>query len=166
MTFTLRLATPADSDAVSALLACCYPVLLAGHYAPDVLDVLLPRMTTANPALLGSGSYWLAVDGAGTVIGCGGWTRERPGTGAVEDGLGHIRHVGVDPGWAGRGVGRALLRRCFEQARAASVRELECLSTLNAEAFYRALGFETLRTLEVALGPGPGLPSLEMRRAL
>lgn len=164
--FTIRLATPDDAAAVSALLAACYPVLLAGTYHPDVLAALLPRMTTASPTLLASGSYFVAVAADGQVIGCGGWTRERPGNGAVADGLGHVRHVGVHPDWAGRGVGRALFARWLEQARAAGIREFECYATLNAEGFYRALGFESERPLDVDMGAGPKMPSMLMRRPL
>lgn len=164
--FTVRLATPDDAAAVSALLAACYPVFLAGHYDTDLLDALLPRMTQASPALLASGSYYLAEASDGTVIGCGGWTRERPGTGEVTEGLGHVRHVGVHPAWAGRGVGRALFERWRKQARACGIREFECYATLNAEGFYNALGFETEGPLEVDMGPGPKMPSMLMRQAI
>lgn len=164
--FTIRLATPDDDGAVSALLTACYPVFLASHYDADLLDKLLPKMTKASPALLASGSYFLAVARDGGVIGCGGWTRERPGSGEIAEGLGHIRHVGVHPEWAGRGVGRALFEHWRAQALACGIREFECYSTLNAEGFYRSIGFESEGPLEVDMGPGPNMPSVRMRQSI
>ncbi|MET0605250.1 MAG: GNAT family N-acetyltransferase [Beijerinckiaceae bacterium] len=163
---SLRVTTTDDAASVSAVLAASYPALLASAYDPDVLGRALPLMTKANPKLLASGTYYLAEAVAGVAVGCGGWTRERPGSGEIENGLGHIRHFGVRPDWSGRGVGRTLLERCIREARAAGVAEFEAYSTLNGEPFYAALGFEPIGRFDVAMGPGASLPSVIMRRAL
>ncbi|MEZ5669842.1 MAG: GNAT family N-acetyltransferase [Alphaproteobacteria bacterium] len=159
----IRTARPDDADAVRAVLEASYPALMAGAYPPAVLAALLPRMVDANPRLLGSGRYYLA-EVAGAVAGCGGWSRERPGGGAAEPGLGHIRHFAVRADRAGRGIGRALMQRCLAEARADGVVLLECYASLNAEGFYRAMGFRTVGPLDVRMGPGPALPSMLMRR--
>lgn len=164
--FSIRIATPDDADAVGALLAASYPALLAGRYDPETLARALPLMTKANPKLLASGSYYIAAGDVGDVIGCGGWTMERPGTGEVVAGEAHIRHVGVHPAATKRGVGAALIVRCVEDARARGVTVLHCYSTLNAEGFYRASGFETVGPLDVPMGPGLVVPSILMRRAI
>ena len=164
MKISVRIADPSDSAAVTKILAASYPALMAGHYEPDVLSALLPRMTVANPRLLASGSYYLAISANGEAAGCGGWTHDRPGTGELSDGLGHVRHFGVLPDWAGRGVGRALFARCLHDARAAGITVFECYSSLNGEGFYRAMGFETVDRIDVDMGPGPALPSVLMRR--
>jgi hypothetical protein len=39
---------------------------------------------------------------------------------------------------------------------------LECLSTRTAVAFYRALGFQAVQRLELALGLGIGFPVTRM----
>ena len=49
-------------------------------------------MTQANATLISARTYYLAVSDNGLVVGCGGWTRERPGSGEVEPALAHIRH--------------------------------------------------------------------------
>ncbi len=138
-TFTIRPATPEDAAAVTAVLQASYPALMQGHYDPDALAAALPRMTRANGALLASGTYYVAKAAAGPLIGCGGWSFERPGTGAVEPGLAHIRHFGVAPDWTGRGAGRALYARCAAEARAAGASRFECFASLNAVPFYRLL---------------------------
>ena len=55
-----RIAGPADSDAVSALLLASYSSLLAARYDSDALSRALPFITSANPTLLASGTYYAA----------------------------------------------------------------------------------------------------------
>jgi hypothetical protein len=43
-------------------------------------------MTKANPKLLASGTFYVAQSLHGEIVGCGGWTREQPGTGEVVQG--------------------------------------------------------------------------------
>ena len=163
-THSVRVARPDDAEALSALLFASYSKLLATHYTREVLEIALPFMTKANPVLLASGTYYVAdIDNA--PVGCGGWSMERPGTGETVPGEAHIRHVAIHPEWAGRGVGRALLARCFVDARP-SVHTLHCFSTLNAEPFYRACGFETIGPIEVPTGPTLQFPAILMKRVL
>ena len=163
--FRIRQATPQDEAAVSALLHASYPALMAPAYDAALLRAALPAIARANPALLASGTYFVAEAGAGRPVGCGGWTTERPG-GGVEPGLGHVRHFATHADWAGRGVGRALSAACETQARTRGVGAFECYASLNAEGFYAALGFETLGPMQVHLGPDLAFPALRMRRAL
>jgi GNAT superfamily N-acetyltransferase len=65
-------------------------------------------MTIAQSDLLASGSYYVAEAPDGKIIGCGGWSKERPGTNEIIAKVGHIRHFGVHPRWTRRGVGKAL----------------------------------------------------------
>lgn len=89
--------------------------------------------------------------GDGLIVGCGGWTPQRPGTGAVERNLGHLRHFGTHPDWVRRGVGCALYALCETSARSHGVTTLECYSSLNAERFYAALGFESIGRINLEL---------------
>lgn len=164
--FTLRVSVPEDAPRVTALLQASYPVLMAEGYEGPLLTSVLPFMTQANPALLSSGTYYLAEAAGGQVVGCGGWTRERPGTGEVADGLAHIRHFATHPDWVGHGVGRAIFEFCERAAKAAGVRRFECYSSLNAERFYLALGFAKAGQMKVTLADGIGLPSILMIRSI
>jgi GNAT superfamily N-acetyltransferase len=129
-----------------------YPVLMARAYDAAVLDAALPRMIRVNPALLDAGTFYVAADGRGAVVGCGGWSLARPGSGEVAPGLAHIRHFGTHPHWTGCGVGRAIYERCEADARAAGIIRFECYASLNAEAFYEALGFESIRRSHAPMG--------------
>ena len=87
---------------------------MAPGYPAELLARAVPLMARANPALLRCGTYYLAQGPEGDVLGCGGWTFERPGAaGEPRDrSLGHIRHFATHPKWVRHGVGRALFARC------------------------------------------------------
>jgi GNAT superfamily N-acetyltransferase len=112
--FRIRPSMVANADAVTRLLTTSYTDLLADHYDAALLVDVLPNITTANPALLDSGTYYVAEAADAGIIGCGGWSFERPGTRDIIEGLAHVRHFGTDPRWARRGVAKAILSRCIE----------------------------------------------------
>ncbi|HUB78385.1 MAG TPA: GNAT family N-acetyltransferase [Bryobacteraceae bacterium] len=162
----LRPATPADTDAVTALLKVSYSQLLAASYHPGTLELVLPYIGKANPVLLASGKYYAAEAEPGALVGCGGWTPEKPGSGEIAEGEAHLRHFAVHPDWIQRGIGTALLNRCIAGARSAGVRLLHCFSTLNGEPFYQASGFRRIGSIDLPVGPGIVLPSVLMQREI
>jgi predicted N-acetyltransferase YhbS len=161
----IRTARAGDLAAIERVFAASYPELMAAAYDGALLARALPMMTRAQPRLVCSGTYYVAVADR-EIVGCGGWSREAPGAPAGEVGVAHIRHFAVARDWIGRGIGRALYRRCEERANAAGIRIFECYSSLNGEPFYRALGFARLAAIEVPMGPGTSFPSIHMRRAI
>lgn len=161
--FTIRTATLADATAVTDVIAASYGNLLAAHYEAVTLDRALPLMTKANSTLLNSGKYYVAETSEGDIIGCGGWSFERPGTTEVVAGTAHVRHFATEPRWIGRGVAKAILRRCIAEAEARGSNIMEAFSTLAAVDFYRALGFVPIGPLDIMLTPGVILPSMHMR---
>jgi len=161
----VRTARLDDLAAVERVFEASFAALMAGAYDRVLLGRALPMMIRAQPSLVGSGNYHVA-EAKGEVVGCGGWSREKPGTAETEPGVGHIRHFAVSRDWIGRGIGRAIYARCEVQARAQGVRVFECYSSLNGEPFYRALGFSRLAAIEVEMGPGVLFPSIHMRRPI
>lgn len=131
----MRIATPADVGVVSELLKTSYEELLAGHYDAALLACALPLMTRANPALLNSGRYYVAHSDDNRIIGCGGWSPDRPGSGEREIGVAHVRHFATHPGSIRQGVARALLSRCIQDAEVHGARSMEAFSTLAAVSF-------------------------------
>lgn len=162
----LRTARPEDQAAVTALLRHSYGALMAGAYPADLLKQALPFITRANPVLLASGRYALIEDETGRLVACGGWSRERPGSAEVIAGLAHIRHFAVHPDAIRRGLGRKLYEWCEDAARAAEATEFECHASLNAEAFYRRLGFRRQGEMHLRLGAGATLPAIVMVKGL
>ena len=160
--FTVRPACGADHAGVTRMLQRSYPELMRAHYDADLLAAAIPIITTAQPALLESGAYFVAETDDGTIIGSGGWTHEKPGTQDVEPGVAHIRHFGVDPGWTRRGVGRRIYERCAADATRQDVREFACYSSRNGEAFYASLGFRTVGPIDVPMPQDILFPSILM----
>jgi ribosomal protein S18 acetylase RimI-like enzyme len=82
-----------------------------------------------------------------------------------------LRMLGVDPDARGRGVARALIAACFDEARSRGKRRMTLHTTERmkaAQAMYESLGFDrlpdrvfpdgfVLLTYERAIGEGPGL---------
>jgi len=162
MTLTIRPGTQADIAAVDALLARAYPRLLKVDYPPSVLVTALPLISRANPRLITCGTYFLAESAAGALLGAGGWTAARPGSGKTEAALCHVRHVVTDDRAVRRGVGRAVMARVIGTARAAGMRRIECYSTRTAVPFYVAMGFGRGQSILVQLAPGIEFPAVCM----
>ncbi len=162
----VRTATLDDMAMVSAILAASYPSLMRGAYPEDLLARALPRITSANPALLASGTYYLAEAADGTAAGCGGWSYRPPEEDRREQGVAHIRHFATRDGWTGKGVGRAIFHRCEADARAAGFSQFTCYSSLNGECFYAALGFRRIREIAVPLRRDLSFPSILMVRGI
>jgi len=157
----VRASTPADLAAVDALLAGSYPRLLKRDYPPSVLVTALPLISRAQPALLGSGTYYVAEDAQGEIIGAGGWSVDRQ-----LRHRGHIRHVVADHRLQRRGIARRLVGHALRIASAAGLREMECWATLTAVRFYEAMGFAGEGPMEVPLAPGITFPCMRMRQRL
>ena len=151
---------------MTALTQASYATLMPAAYDQGLLDKLLPIIAKANPQLLASGLYYLAVSPEDEVVGAGGWTRERPGSGDTEAGLGHIRHFATHPDWTGQGVGRALFERCLSESRSTGISWFECYSSLNAVDFYRRLGFLEVRTIDIPMGGDLVMPAVLMEQRL
>ena len=162
----IRPATRADIAAVDALLARSYPRLLKADYPASVLVTAIPAIARAQPGLVTCGTYFVAEE-EGAILGAGGWTAAIPGRGGAEPGRANVRHVVTDDRQVRRGVGRALLTRVFDTARAAGMTWMHCTATRTAVPFYAALGFETLGPVTIRVGPaGIAFPAVEMRRDL
>ena len=164
--FALRVATPDDESSVNELLQASYPELMSASYDAETLANALPLFTRANPSLLSAGTYYLAIAAEHGTVGCGGWTRERPGTGEVVPGLGHIRHFGTHASWIGRGIGRSIYYLCEQDARPVGIRRFECYSSINGEGFYASLGFESVREISVNLSSSVSIPGVLMTRSI
>ncbi|MHB2266631.1 GNAT family N-acetyltransferase [Aliihoeflea sp. PC F10.4] len=161
----IRRAAPSDHDTLAALIGAAYATLDDERYDREALVAAIPLMSRPNPQLLACGTYYVAeLDGEPAA--CGGWTREEPGTGKVDEGVAHIRHFAADPRFARRGTASALLRYCLRQAHAAKIERMMSQSTLPAEPFYAFAGFRRLKIVETKMGEGVALPVVLMERVI
>ncbi|MGL4406236.1 MAG: GNAT family N-acetyltransferase, partial [Notoacmeibacter sp.] len=137
----LRPTVESDLESVSRVLEASYGTLLASDYPAEILAVIVPLISRAKPELVSSGTYFAAFEN-GKMIAVGGWTRARPGTGELIEGLGHIRHVAADPIHLRKGAAGMIMRQCLNDARLDGMAKMECLSTITAVPFYTRFGFE------------------------
>ncbi|MGL4319619.1 MAG: GNAT family N-acetyltransferase [Paracoccaceae bacterium] len=161
MTLTIRPATWDDLAAVDRLLADTYPRLLAADYAPSILVTALPIISRAQPGLVTSGRYFVAMR-EHDLLAAGGWSMGAPGGGTASAGVGHIRHMVTDWRHQRQGIGRALIAAVLADAKGAGVGRMECLSTLTAERFYASLGFAARGPVMVPLRPRIDFPAVAM----
>ena len=158
----LRIATPADADAVAAVLGPSYAEVMADAYPAELLARALPLITRSNPRLLASGRYYLVEAENGEPAGCGGWSAHPPGASEPDPRRAHIRHFATHPAWLRHGVGRMLYERCEADARAARFTRFEAWASLNGEAFYASLGFKRLGLIETPMSRGVMFPAIRM----
>lgn len=156
---SVRPSVTSDMAGVDALLARSYPALLKADYAPSVLVTALPIISRARPELITCGTYYVAVDAAGAIVGAGGWTVQR-GAPTVAD----IRHVVTDHRRTREGIARAIFDEIFAQSAAAGITKFECWSTFTAVPFYAAMGFREVGPIEVPLRRGITFPAVRMVR--
>ncbi len=165
-TLTIRPARRDDLGALDLMMARSFPVLLKDDYPPSVMVTAVPLIARAQPGLLRSGTYFVAQEEEGALVGAGGWSLTDPHDGERQRQTGHIRHFVVDHGRARRGIGRSLMEQVVRQAGALGVRRLAAMSTRSAVPFYEAQGFTALEEVEMPLRPGIGFPAVRMIRAL
>ncbi|EAQ04478.1 possible acetyltransferase (GNAT) family protein [Pseudooceanicola batsensis HTCC2597] len=159
----VRAAMPADTEGVGRLLARSYRALLAPDYAPATLKDALPLIALANPRLLSCGTYYV-LERDDRILAAGGWTDSSPHGTPGRRGVGHVRHVAVDPEVVRQGLGARLMACVLGSARSAGVVDLRCQSTLTAAPFYASLGFEAQGRIDVRLPTGVLFPAIQMRR--
>ncbi|MFN4281274.1 MAG: GNAT family N-acetyltransferase [Alphaproteobacteria bacterium] len=151
---------PGDLAAARRLHARSFAALAAGHYAPadiaghaaliaakdyaeDLARSRLIVAETPGAGLVASGG-WIALDG--------------------EPGTARVRKLFVAPEAAGRGIGRSMLARIEDAARAAGHARFFLRAYLNAAAFYRAAGYRDDGPGGMALPGGREMRVLFMRK--
>ena len=150
---------------IDKLLARSYPTLMAGAYRKEVLLVALPILTKSSPELLKSGTYYVAEE-SGRILGCGGWTFERPGTSELTPGLAHLRHFATDPAFVRQGVGRMIFRECARAAAHEGATTFQAYSSLNAESFYRSLGLTRVKEIDLPKRLTVAIPAIFMEGSI
>lgn len=167
MDVLVRQAQAADIPGIDALMARAFPRLLKHDYPPSLLVLAVPRMAKAQPRLITSGTYFVAQDEDGQILGAGGWTTSPPHGQGSRDAA-HVRHFATDPDKARRGVGRAVLSHTLADAGMRGVRRMDCFSTRTAEPFYASMGFERSRPTEVQIQllDAVVFPAIAMSRSL
>jgi GNAT superfamily N-acetyltransferase len=151
--YKLRPATMADVSALHELIARSSRGLSAPHYRPEQVEGALQGSYGVDTALIRDGTYFVAIDDAGQIAGCGGWSRRHTMFGSdaganrddrlLDPGAepAKIRAFFVDPRHARRGIGRMILERSESDARGAGFSRLELMATLPGVPLYERFGY-------------------------
>ena len=142
-------------------------------YDARQVESAIRYIAVADPQIIADGTYFVVED-AGRIVACGGWSRRKKlftGTAAqaATDGWldpakepARIRAMFVDPAHARRGIGRMIVERAEEEARAAGFADCELMATLPGVPLYSACGYQPVETTEIVLPDGVRLECLRM----
>lgn len=169
----IRVATGDDIPALRELIEHSVRELQAGWYTSEQIEAAVHSVFGVDRQLIDDGTYYV-VEIGGRIAGCGGWSKRGTLYGASHydhsrnDVMldparepARVRAFFTHPNFARKGVGRALLERCEQEARTAGFRSMEMAATLPGVPLYAAHGYEAFETFDVPL---PGGHSIQVRR--
>ncbi len=177
MPFTTRRATRGDIDDIERVMRASLIGLGPRAYDARQIASSLEHIAHLDRNLVDDGTYFVAVEGD-AIVGCGGWSRRgKLYAGSAAQGgedrfldpatePARVRAMFVVPECARRGIGREILIRCEEEARAAGFREVELMAMLSGKAMYDACGYESIEDVEPALADGTPLPLTRMKKTI
>lgn len=177
MTPALRFARSADAAAIERLMKRSARALSVGFYDAVQTASVERYIATLDPDLIADATYFVADADGGELAAAGGWSRRDKlytGTAIAGDARlldpvrepARVRAMFVDPAWARRGLGRAILDRCEAAARVEGFTAVELMATLPGEPLYAACGYAVVERTELVLPDGVRIGAARMRRAL
>jgi GNAT superfamily N-acetyltransferase len=161
----IRTATLADKPALEQLIARSARELSRGDYSNEQVEGALRGAFGVDTQLIVDGTYFV-VELEQKIVGCGGWSRRRTLFGgdarAERDAAeldpnseaAKIRAFFVDPAFARRGIGRAILEHCEAAARSHGFHRFELMATLPGVRLYQACGYAGDARIQYEVGPG------------
>ena len=166
-----------DCESMTQLIAESARILSREHYNDAQIDAAIAVVFGVDTTLIEDGTYFIA-EISGTLAGCGGWSRRKTlyggdqfssrDTGYLDpkSEFAKIRAFFIHPDHARKGVARAILTRCEDEARAHGFRGLELMSTLPGIEFYKSCGYTERGSFELDLREGVKLELVPMQKKL
>ena len=173
----IRQATLEDREGMQQLIAASARLLSRNHYNDAQIEAAIETVFGVDTTLIEDGTYFVA-ESDGVFVGCGGWSRRKTlfgGDQYTSRDVGYldprsepakIRAFFIHPDHARKGIARAILARCEEEARAYGFRELELAATLPGVEFYKSCGFTERGTFDLDLVEGVKLELVPMRKEI
>ena len=164
-----------ERKAIQRLIAESARRLSREHYDDVQIEAAIATGFGVDTTLIEDGTYFVAEIGE-ELAGCGGWSRRKTLFGGDQYSSRDVAYVDpksepakiraffIHPDHARKGVARAILARCEDEARAYGFRQLELLSTLPGVEFYKSCGFAEQGTLALDLSAGVKLQFVPMRK--
>lgn len=174
---SIRLAVGDDMPALTALMNLAIGELLKPFLLPDQVRGSYEIMGLDSQLII-DGTYFVVEDEAGTIGGCGGWSRRATLFGgdhsagrdaALLDPLkdaARVRAMYTHPNFTRRGIGRLVLDTCEAAARAEGFKTCELAATMGGEPLYRACGYHEIEPFTAVTSGGVVVPLIRMGKRL
>ena len=166
-----------EREAITQLIAESARLLSRQHYSDAQIEAAIATIFGVDTDLIEDETYFVA-ESEGQLVGCGGWSKRKTLFGGdqyssrdrgyidPESEPARIRAFFIHPNHARKGIARAILSRCEDEARAQSFRALELLATLPGIEFYKSCGFVETGNLDLDLEDNLKLEFVPMRKEL
>jgi GNAT superfamily N-acetyltransferase len=173
----MRLAIPADREAIDALMKASTAALFPAFYDELQTASSVVHIAHADPMLIDDGTYFV-LEADGEVVACGGWSRrDKLFSGeASQEGRARaldpareparVRAMFVRPDWTRRGLGTRILAACEAAARAEGFRRLALMATLPGYELYLRYGFVETSRGPITLPDGVLVPCVAMEKSI
>ena len=164
-----------EREALKQLIAESARHLSREHYSDRQIEAAIATVFGVDTDLIEDGTYLVAED-AGMLVGCGGWSKRKTLFGGDQyssrdaayldpaSEFAKIRAFFIHPEHARKGIARAILARCEDEARAEGFRGLELMATLPGIEFYKSCGFVPAGTFDLQLVDEVKLELMPMRK--
>ncbi len=174
--FAHRPATLADLPALERLMAVSIRKFIGEHLDAARVEASFEIMGV-DSQLIEDGTYF-AVEHAGVIVGCGGWSRRATMFGGDHSKGRDARHLDpatepariramyTHPDFGRRGIGRLVLSLCESAALKEGFRTLELVATIAGEPLYAAQGYAVFERIDVPTSRGVTVPGARMRKSL
>jgi N-acetylglutamate synthase-like GNAT family acetyltransferase len=173
----IRKATMEERDAIQQLIAESARRLSRAHYSDIQIETAITTVFGVDTTLIEDGTYFV-VESDGELAGCGGWSKRKTLFGGDQYSsrdVGYldpktdpakIRAFFIHPAHARKGIARAILSRCEDEARAQGFRALELMATMPGIEFYKFCGFVEIGNFELDLTDAVKLELVPMRKEI
>jgi GNAT superfamily N-acetyltransferase len=176
MDYKIRKAVLDDREAIEKLISESARGLSRADYSERQIEAALETVFGVDSDLIVDETYFVA-ESEGLLVGCGGWSKRRTLFGgdryASRDSTSldpksepaKIRAFFVHSQFARKGIARAILAVCEDEARSEGFRSLELMATLPGVRFYKACGYVKDKRVEYEVN-GISLEFVPMRKDL
>lgn len=173
----IRKATMDERDAIKQLIAASARLLSRDHYSDEQIETAIATVFGVDTDLIDDGTYFVA-EIEGELAGCGGWSKRKTLFGGdqyssrdasyldPQSEPAKIRAFFIHPDHARKGIARAILSRCEDEARAQGFQALELMATLPGIEFYKSCGFVETGNFDLDLTDAVKLELVPMRKEL
>jgi len=166
-----------EREAIRELIAVSARQLSSRHYSDTQIEAAIATVFGVDTDLIEDGTYFV-VEIEGQLAGCGGWSKRKTLFGGdqfssrdagyldPQSEPAKIRAFFIHPDHARKGIARAILSRCEDEARAEGFRALELMATLPGIEFYKSCGFVETGNFDLDLTDAVKLELVPMRKEL